>query len=114
MNWFSSSRGHAASDSPSAATAHTAHRERTEAIRAVMLDALAGADAPGARTLMLRIHCATDAVGLWYMRPEVMTLLASRHGEATARRTLQRLSTHFQGILPAGLSGRIEFTQETP
>jgi hypothetical protein len=103
MNWFSSSAGQV----------QAAPRERIEAIRAAMLEALAGTDAPGSRLLMLRVHCAEDAVGLWYMRPEVMSMLASRHGEATARRTLARLGTHFQGVLPAGLERPLEFTQET-
>jgi hypothetical protein len=114
MNWFSSSRGQAGSDSCSVSQGHAIQKERIETIRAAMLEALAGTDAPGARVLMLRIHCAGDAVGLWYMRPEVMSMLASRHGEATARRTLARLGIHFQGILPEGLSRRLEFTKETP
>ena len=113
MNWFSSSRGQAGSDACGAVHAHAVHKERTEVIRAAMLEALAGTDAPAARVLMLRIHCAGDAVGLWYMRPEVMSMLASRHGEAAARRTLARLGIHFQGVLPEGLSRRPEFTKET-
>ena len=107
MNWFSSGRSQAGSESAGAGHAHAIHREGTETIRAAMLETLAGADSPAARMLMLRIHCAGDAVGLWYMRPEVMSVLASRHGEAMARQTLARLSVHFRELLPEGLAAQL-------
>ncbi|ROZ72048.1 hypothetical protein [Ramlibacter sp. WS9] len=114
MNWFSSSRGLAGSEPAGAGPARATHKERTEALRSAMLEALAGISAaPGARALMHRIHVAGDAVGLWYMRPEVMSMLASYHGEAVARQTLARLGIHFQGILPEGLASQLRPTGRT-
>ena len=107
MNWFSSGRPQAGHESPSVGRAHAIQKERTEVIRAAMLEALADADTPAARMLMLRIHCAGDAVGLWYMRPEAMSVLAARHGEAMARQTLARLGVHFREILPEGLASQL-------
>ena len=111
MNWFSSSRGLAGGDAADAGPALATHQERTEALRSAMLEALAGiGPAPEARALMHRIHFAGDAVCLWYMRPEVMSMLASHHGEAVARQTLARLGIHFQGILPQGLASQLRPT----
>ena len=105
MTWFSSGRP-AGGDSFGPGPAPALHRQRTEAVRAAMLEALAGTDQPAARSLVIRVHCAADAVGLWYLRPEVMSVLAARHGEAAARQTLARLGVHFRDILPEGLASR--------
>ena len=107
MNWFSVSSGQASRGRGRPAFTPAAHRERTEVIRAAMLEALEGLAAPEARALMRRILGAGDAERLWYLRPEAMSILASAHGEAFARQTLARLSVHFKDVLPAGLASEL-------
>ena len=75
-------------------------------IREAML-ALAGND-PGERAagLARRIRYATDLQALWFMRGELMQLLARNHGEAAAREKLDELSTLFTDLLPSALRSR--------
>jgi hypothetical protein len=75
-------------------------------IREAML-ALAGDDA-GERGagLARRIRYATDLQALWFMRGELMQLLARNHGEAAAREKLDELSTLFTDLLPSALRSR--------
>jgi hypothetical protein len=96
-----------ARNQPDNAMAAHAQRERCGILRAAMLEALDGVDTAAARMLKLRIHCSADAVAIWYMRPELMSMLASQRGEVTARQMLACLSVHFQGLLPAGLAAQL-------
>jgi hypothetical protein len=75
-------------------------------VREAML-ALA-ADDPGERSagLARRIRYATDLQALWFMRGELMQLLARNHGEAAAREKLDELSSLFTDQLPSGLRSR--------
>jgi hypothetical protein len=107
MNWFSVSSGQAARPGRRPAFTPAAHRERTEVIRAAMLETMEGLATPEARGLMRRILCAGDAERLWYLRPEAMSILASSRGEALARQTLAQLSVHFKDVLPGGLASEL-------
>ena len=75
-------------------------------VREAML-ALTGDD-PGERSagLARRIRYATDLQALWFMRGELMQLLARHHGEAAAREKLDELSSLFSDLLPSGLRSR--------
>jgi len=75
-------------------------------VREAML-ALTGDD-PGERAagLARRIRYATDLQALWFMRGELMQLLARHHGEAAAREKLDELSSLFSDLLPSGLRSR--------
>jgi hypothetical protein len=75
-------------------------------VREAML-ALCGGD-PGDRSagLVRRIRYATDLQALWFMRGEIMQLLARNHGEATAREKVDELSALFADVLPSGLRSR--------
>ena len=75
-------------------------------VREAML-ALA-ADDPGERSagLARRIRYATDLQALWFMRGELMQLLARNHGEAAAREKLDELSSLFTNQLPSALRSR--------
>ena len=75
-------------------------------IREAML-ALTGGDV-GERSagLARRIRYATDLQALWFMRGELMQLLARNHGEAAAREKLDELSTLFTDQLPSALRSR--------
>ena len=106
MNWFSASAPQPA-EARREPHSPQVHQERCDVIRSAMLECLAGLPCPNARALMLRIHCAGDAEHLWYLRPETMSVLASRHGEALARQTLARISVLFQDVLPEGLASQL-------
>ncbi len=87
-----------------------AYRQRTESIRAALIETLQGSATPGARMLMQRIQYAGDAERLWYLRPDAMSVLASMHGEAQAREELARISLLFQDVLPDGLASPLRAT----
>ena len=77
-----------------------------EDIRESMLDAL-GED--GSRQFLpttRRIRYATDIKDLWYLRGDLMAVLAKLYDEATARRTIASINAQFQGLLPGGLNSR--------
>ena len=75
-------------------------------IREAML-ALASEDATErAAGLVRRIRYATDLQALWFMRGEVMQLLAREQGEAIAREKVDELSSLFSDLLPSGLRSR--------
>lgn len=77
-----------------------------ENIRESML-ALVG-DAPDGsyRHIARRIRYAVDVHSLWYMRGDLMALLAGRHGEAVAREKIEMLTEMFEEFLPQGLKSR--------
>lgn len=56
--------------------------------------------------LSRRIRYATDLQALWFMRGELMALLAHVHGEAAARQKLEVLSDMFRDLLPSSLLSR--------
>lgn len=81
-------------------------RSTVEDIRQAMLD-LAALDA-SERSVFLarRIRYASDLQALWFMRGELMALLARTHGEAAALEKVETLSSMFTDLLPKGLRSR--------
>jgi hypothetical protein len=53
-----------------------------------------------------RIQYAGDVQGLWYLRGDLMAVLAGRHGEAEARAKLAAINDMFEDLLPEGLRSR--------
>jgi len=53
-----------------------------------------------------RIRYASEIMGLWYLRGDLMALLASRHGEVQARANLKTITDMFEDMLPKGLRSR--------
>lgn len=53
-----------------------------------------------------RIRYASDVQALWFLRGDLMAVLASRYGEATAREKLEAVSEMFEDMLPPGLRSR--------
>jgi hypothetical protein len=53
-----------------------------------------------------RIRYASEVMGLWYLRGDLMALLASRHGEVQARADLKTITDMFEDMLPRGLRSR--------
>jgi len=76
-----------------------------EDIRAVMLQ-MAGRPTEASAPLLRRIRYAADPQALWFMRSELMALLAHQEGEAMARTKLEVLSDMFGDLLPRGLRSR--------
>lgn len=74
-------------------------------VREAML-AMAGEDGDRAAGLSRRIRYATDLQALWFMRGELMQLLARNHGELVAREKVDELSSLFTDLLPSGLRSR--------
>ena len=99
MRWFQSNPGLTPA-SHRVTPCKPFYRERLERIRAALADALP----PGTEMLAHRIEYAADAELLWNLRPEVMSVLSCRHGEAHARQVLDRISPLFQDVLPDGLA----------
>ena len=77
-----------------------------EDIREAMLSLAAMDHDERALAVTRRIRYAADFEALWYIRGELMGLLARTHGEAVARELLEDLSVLFTDLLPRGLRSR--------
>lgn len=53
-----------------------------------------------------RVQYGADIQSLWYVRSDIMNLLAGTHGETFAREQLVMLTGLFKGLLPKGLESR--------
>ncbi|KQT10783.1 hypothetical protein [Ramlibacter sp. Leaf400] len=79
---------------------------RTEDIRESMLDLLGDNGARKHPNVIRRIRYASDVHSLWYLRGDLMAVLADVHGEAIARRQVRKLTDMFRGVLPGALTSR--------
>jgi hypothetical protein len=77
-----------------------------EGIREAMLDLVGDAPDASYRHIGRRIRYAVDVHALWYLRGDLMALLAGRHGEALAREKIEMLTEMFEEFLPRGLKSR--------
>ena len=76
-------------------------------IREKMLDSLRDATPTHVLAMVLgRVRCAPHIQALWYLRTDIMTLLAGQYGESAAREELRIITDMFRGLLPAGLGSR--------
>lgn len=66
-----------------------------ELVREAMLDTVDQLGDERHLRLGVRIELAPDLSTLWYLRPEVMHMVASVQGEAAAQRCLSRLTQLF-------------------
>lgn len=71
-----------------------------------MLDAIGPSGASKFPVVQLRVSYANDIQDLWYLRGDLMAILANLYGEALARVQLTQISEMFKGLLPSGLSSR--------
>jgi hypothetical protein len=78
----------------------------TERFRALMLDLAQAVPGERAARLALRIRCAATLQSLWFMRSDMMALLAPAVGEAEARHRLDLISAPVRESLPSGLRSR--------
>jgi hypothetical protein len=79
---------------------------RIEDIRESMLDLLGDTGPREFPQVTRRIRYAGDVQALWYLRGDLMAVLASLHGEAQARSHLQAVTEMFRGLLPRALTAR--------
>jgi hypothetical protein len=79
---------------------------RLEDIREQMLELIDGDDGPRHPHVIRRIRYATDLQALWYLRGDLMSVLAGMHGEAQARRQVRGITDMFRGLLPGSLTSR--------
>lgn len=76
---------------------------RMEDIRTAMLDALSeldGVQQTSASRAWADIARASDVQALWYLRSDVLRLLADFYGELVARKRLHEITELFRGIVP--------------
>lgn len=74
--------------------------------RQAMLRLLDGQIGDQAARLNLRIRCAATLQSLWFMRSDMMAVLAATHGELEARHRLELISESVRDSLPSGLRSR--------
>jgi hypothetical protein len=80
---------------------------RIKDIRQAMLDCLAGlGDSHELARVWGRVLYAADIQSLWYLRAEVMNLLAGLLGETAAHSHLSSITNMFNGLLPAAQKPR--------
>lgn len=77
-----------------------------ESIREAMLELVGHPAGESFPHVARRIHYAVDVHALWYLRGDVMAVLASRHGEAVALEQIDALTEMFEEFLPQGLRSR--------
>lgn len=78
-----------------------------ESIREAMLELVGSASTENSHPhVARRIHYAIDVHALWYLRGDVMAVLANRHGEAVALEKVDELTEMFEEFLPQGLRSR--------
>jgi hypothetical protein len=80
---------------------------RIKDIRQAMLDSLAGlSQSHQMARVWARVLYAPDIQALWYLRTDMMTLLARLLGESTAHARLASITLMFTGLLPAAQMAR--------
>lgn len=75
-------------------------------IQEAMLTALGQTGMKSYPAVTRRIQYADDLQALWYLRGDLMAVLAALHGEAHARAVVRDISDQFQGMLPKALATR--------
>jgi hypothetical protein len=53
-----------------------------------------------------RILTAANVPALWFLRPELLMVLAARSGEQAAHQVVDEISAMFDGLLPKSLNSR--------
>ena len=110
MRWFkpnlrSSLYAIFASSDP-AAPRRAAAEVGIEDIRESMLALITGVGETRFAQVRRRIRYATDVQALWFLRGDLMAVLATRLGEAAAREKLGAVSEMFEDLVPQGLRSR--------
>jgi hypothetical protein len=75
-------------------------------IRQAMLESLGPEGRKRHPYLEQRILLASGVPALWFLRPELLMVLAADHGEQAARELVDEISALFDGLLPKGMQPR--------
>jgi hypothetical protein len=86
--------------------APAAVKDRSEEIRLLMLREIGEYGEKNYPGVARRLRYASDVQGLWYVRSDVMAIMANLYGETIAREKMSRISGMFKGLLPGSLSSR--------
>ncbi len=97
---------HSMTSSPQKLELQDSDAEAAERLRQSMLTLIEAVPGDRASRLSLRIRCAATLQSLWFMRSDVMALLAPALGEAQARHRLEAISEAVRDALPSGLRSR--------
>lgn len=80
---------------------------RVGEVRQAMLDCLARlVEGHRGTRLWARVLYAPDVQSLWYLRADLMTLLAESQGESEAQEQIATITALFNGLLPAAQKAR--------
>ncbi len=80
---------------------------RVKDIRQAMLDSLSGlSESHQLARVWARVLYAPDIQALWYLRSDMMTLLAGLLGESVAHARIKTITRMFTGLLPAAQMAR--------
>jgi hypothetical protein len=74
-----------------------------EDIRSSMLALIAEVGDKKFVHVVRRIRYATEIMSLWYLRGDLMSALASKHGEVLAREKVRPITAMFKDNVPQGL-----------
>ncbi len=81
---------------------------RVQEVRQAMLDCFQGVPpSDDQANIARRVLYAPDIQSLWYLRSDILTLLAHVLGENEAHTRLSQVTTLFVGLLPAAQKPRI-------
>jgi hypothetical protein len=80
--------------------------EKFRLVRSAMLESLPICGDPQVTHVAERITYAIDIEALWYLRADVMSILSSFEGEASALREMQEIDAKFEGGLPRSVKPR--------
>lgn len=81
---------------------------RVQEVRQAMLDCFQGVPpCPDQERIWRRVLYAPDIQSLWYLRSDILTLLAHLLGENEAHDRLAKVTSLFAGLLPAGQKPRV-------
>ena len=76
-------------------------------IRAAMLSLLVARDGPEVRRIEQRVRFAENLETLWYLRQDLVAVLAAPGEEATVREQIVGITALFRGWLPATMVPRV-------
>lgn len=71
-----------------------------------MLDGLAQIGRGRFPQVEQRILLASNVAALWFLRPELLMVLAAQVGEQAAREVIDEITEMFHGLLPKSLHSR--------
>ena len=110
MHWFKStlkSSLHAIFGSGQAPASEDGEAQASlEDIRSAMLALISETGEDRFPHVTRRIRYAADIQALWFLRGDLMAVLANHHGEAVAREKIESVSDIFDDMLPRGLRSR--------